>query len=258
MRRFLSISQLAIDFPWATIAFWIALSAAGAAAFFSLKLALFPDIAFPVVLVTANSSQMDPGANERIVTIPLETALRGVPGLSGIHSLTYPQFVVVDMSFDVGADLEERKRQVADTISHVALPPRTSLKISPIDLNETAVVTYALSAPGKSLAELAHVANAAILPRLGAVAGVLKVQIIGGVQSGPNASSYSVNGRPAVALAVVKRGNANSIDVAEACDDVVSDIAGSLAGVQVARAQSQAVFIREASRATQEALGLAV
>ena len=57
---------------------------------------------------------------------------------------------------------------------------------------------------------------------------------------------------------MVKAGNANALDVAEASDDAVAALTPSLGPATIVRASTQATFIREAARATQEALGLAV
>jgi multidrug efflux pump subunit AcrB len=205
-----------------------------------------------------STGQIDPQANERNVTVPLERELRVIPGLAGIHSLTYPEFVVIDMSFDVGTDLDKRRQEVSDIVARVKLPGKATTTITPVNLNETAVVSYALTNKGGSLAELARVATAQVVPRLQRIPGVLKVEIIGAPGGGSNASAYRFDGQPAVAVAVVKRGTANAIDIAEACDDEVAALAASLNGTSIARASSQATFIRDASRATQEALGLAV
>ncbi len=258
IKRFFSISRLAVDYPAATLILWIALSALGVWSFLSLKLALFPDITFPVVLVTAHTTQIDPSTNERNVTTPLEAALKPLHGINRIHSLSYPEFVEIDLSFDVGGDLTAARRDVAAAIGSVTLPAGTTVTVTPVNLNETYVVTYALSAPGASMADLARLAAAKVTPALKSVPGVLKAEIIGGTTTGPNASSYRFDGKPAVAIAVVKAGDANALDVAEACDDAVTAIAPTLKPASLVRASTQATFIREAARSTQEALGLAV
>jgi multidrug efflux pump subunit AcrB len=258
LKRLLSISHLALDYPWATLAFWAALSILGVFSFLSLKLALFPDITFPVVVVDAHTTQFDPLTNERQVTTPLERALSGIGGITSMHSSTYPEFVVIDVSFDIGADLATRRKQVAAAIAGVSLPKGTTTGVTPIDLNETYVVTYALTSDARSPAEVAKLAGREVAPRLRALPGVLKVEIVGGTSSGSSASAYRYDGKPAIAVAVVKQAGANALDVAEACDDTVAALAPSLPGVTLIRASSQATFIREASRATQEALGLAV
>ena len=244
---------------------WTGLSLLGLFSFLSLKLALLPDIAFPVVVVTASTAKIDPLTNEHSVTDPLETALKTIPGMTHIHSLTYPEFVVVDMNFDVGIDLETRDAQVSAAIAAARLPAGTTTKVTPVDLNETAVVTYALTQTGigrfvstRSLAKIAKLASTTLVPQLRAIPGVLKVQVLGGQSSGSDASAYRYDGRPAVAVAVVKKGAANALDVAEASNDAVADLTGKLQGATITLASSQATFIREASRATQEALGFAM
>jgi hypothetical protein len=211
-----------------------------------------------VVEVTVHTSEIDPAANERLVTDPLEHALLRLHGLNRVHSLSYPEFVAIDLSFDVGNDLDAAQRDVSAVIARVRLPARTTVTVTPINLNETYVVTYALRAPGESMGDLAALAKAKVAPVLRAIPGVLKAEIIGGSTTGANASAYRFDGKAAVAIAVVKSGNANALDVAEASDDAVAAIAASLAPATIERASTQATFIREAARATQEALGLAV
>jgi len=258
VKRLGSISRIAIDYPRTTLVLWALLSVAGTFAFFNLKLALFPDIAFPVVVVTASSHQHDVVENERTVTVPLERTLRALPGLTNMHSLTYPQYVVVDIAFDVSSGVDRRRAQVAAALAHVALPAGTTTKLATIDLNETPVVTYALAAPGTSLAALARTAERDIAPRLRAVAGVLQANVIGGTTAGPNASAYRFDGSPAVAIAVVKRADANTLEVADAVAHEIRTLLAAHPDLHMARTSEQATFIREATQATQEALGIAV
>ncbi len=226
--------------------------------FLSLKLALFPDITFPVVVVTARSEAIDPATNERTVTNPLESVLGAIPGVSRMHSLTYPKFAVLDLSFDVGTSLDVRAQQVRDALRTVQLPANTSLEVSPQNFNETAVVTYAVYQAGKSLPQLARIAEYDVAPSLRALQGVLKVSIVGGTPSGSKASAYRYDGRPAIGINVVKQAGANALDVAESCDDVVESLRAKLHDVTLTRATSQATYIRDASRATEEALALAI
>ncbi|MDQ2859082.1 MAG: efflux RND transporter permease subunit [Candidatus Eremiobacteraeota bacterium] len=254
----MSISHLAIAHPRATIAFWAILSVAGIAAFFNLKVALFPDITFPVVIVSAKSNEIDVARNERALTNPLEAALKDLPGITRIHSLTYPQYAVVDMAFDVSESLAARSNEVRERLAAVALPHGVSTTISTLDLDETPVVTFALLAPGRSLAELARIAERDIAPQLRAAPGVLRADVVGGPATGSGASAYRVDWQPAVAIAVVKRASANTLDVSDACDAAIAALASAHPDLRIERTSEQATYIKEATRATQEALGIAV
>ncbi|GAC1307426.1 MAG: efflux RND transporter permease subunit [Vulcanimicrobiaceae bacterium] len=238
--------------------FWALLSLAGAIAFANLKLALFPDIAFPVVVVTASSHQNNVVENERTVTVPLERALRALPGLTRLHSTTYPQYVVIDTAFDVSVSLDARRAQVAAALAGRALPRGTQTKLATVDLNETPVVTYALTRPGTPLADLARSAEREFAPRLRELPGVLHANVIGGTATGPDASAYRSDGAPAVAIAVVKRADANTLEVADAVRDEVATLETARPETHLTRTSEQATYIREATQATQEALGLAV
>jgi len=258
LKRLLSISHLAIDYPWATIAFWAVVSIGGLFAFLNLKLALFPDITFPVVIVTAKTSQIDVTKNELDVTNPIEARLHGLPGVTRLHSLTYPEFVAVDMEFDFTRSLAARREQVEAALANLGLPAGSKLTISTEDLNETPVATFALTDPSLSLAALAGVARSKVAPNLSAIPGVLKANVIGGVTTGPDASAYRVDGRPAVAIAVIKTADANTLDVAEASEERVAALAAADPALHIVRTSEQASYIKEATRATQEALAIAV
>jgi len=258
LKRLGSISHIAIDYPWATIALWAALSIAGVFAFLHLKLALFPDIAFPVVVVSVHSEEIDVAKNEQTVTDPIERRLRSLSGITRLHSLTYPEFVVADVSFDVTKSLVARRDEVEAALAGVRLPSGAKVAIATEDLNETPVATFALMDPSRSLAELAQVAQQKISPQLRAIGGILKINVIGGVTTGSNASAYRVDGRPAVALSVIKKADANTLDVAEASEERVAALAAADPSLNIIRTSEQASYIKEATRATQEALGIAV
>ena len=234
------------------------LSVAGVFAFLNLKLALFPDITFPVVIVSVNSDQIDVAKNELTVTDPVERKLRTLAGVTRLHSLTYPQFIVADVSFDVTQSLAARRAQVAAALAGIALPSRSKLTITTEDLNETPVATFALTGPGRTLAELARIAESDVGPKLRAIDGVLKTNVIGGATTGPNASAYRVDGNPAVAVSVIKKADANTLDVAEASEERVAALAAADPSLHIIRTSEQASYIKEATRATQEALGIAV
>ncbi|HEY0798424.1 MAG TPA: efflux RND transporter permease subunit [Candidatus Baltobacteraceae bacterium] len=113
----MSLASFSIRNLWLTVGFWAVVSAAGAFAFSELKYALFPDIAFPVVVVTARSFvDSDAPSTETDVTGPLEAWLRTVGGLSSMQSLTYPGLVTIQLNFDPGNDLDKARQDVEDTI----------------------------------------------------------------------------------------------------------------------------------------------
>ena len=258
LNRLFSISYLAIDYPRTSIALWAILSVLGVFAFLNLKLALLPDITFPVITVTAQTSQIDVGANERTVTDPIEARLRALSGLSRMHSLTYPQFVAVDLQFDVSKSLSARRDEVQAALDGLSLPGGTKTTIAEQNLNESPVVTYAIVDKKRSLAEVAAIADRDVVPKLRAIDGVLKATVVGAPSTSGDASVFRYDGTDAIAIDVVKRADANTLDVGEASDETIARIRAARPDLDIEQATTQVTFILEASRATQEALGLAV
>ena len=259
IKRLASISYLAIDYPKTSVVLWILLSAVGVFAFLNLKLGLFPDITFPVVIVTAQTDQIDVTKNERDVTRPIEARLKTLHGVDRLHSLTYPKYVVVDLSFDVSRSLAERDDEVDRVLKGLALPPKTVVTVTTENLNETPVATFALrDAQHRSLADLAAVARRTIVPKLQAIHGVLHATVVGATPTGNDASLFRYDGKPGVAIEIVKTAGANTLDVGEASEEVATAAARATPGVSLLTASTQVTYILEASRATQEALLLAV
>lgn len=277
LRERFNISKLAIDYPWLTLGFWLAVSVAGLMAFSSLKYALFPDVTFPVVVINASATLTTALDTEAKLTQPLEQALRSLEpdGLSGVRSSTYPGRAIVSLSFEVGTNLEQSVKRVDAALKPLSLPSGATYKATPINLNESAVASYAVEGK-QSLSPLATLTQERIAPAIAAVPGVLKVNLLGvpaGVtlkapdtkpktaeqavlEAGTSAVRFS--GREALAFEVVKRSEANTLDVVKAVDQAVVKLRSQLPDVQLSLAATQADYIHEATASTVDALGLAI
>ncbi len=267
LRERFNISRLAIDHPRSTVAFWMVLVVVGAVAASSLKFALFPDITYPVVVVQAAAPIDGAEQTEAQLTLPIEQALRALPGTSDVGSTTYPGQVVINVPFDVGSDLEVSRQTVEATLKTLKLPAETSTQVLPINLNEAVVATYAVESSALPLDRLSALASREIVPAIQALPGVLKVHTLGEPRGAnpPEATSQAgtlvrLNGRAALALQVVKRGDANTLDVADRVAATVQQInsRSGADGVKMTLAQTQADYIRAATRQTLQALAEAV
>ncbi|MBW4539685.1 MAG: efflux RND transporter permease subunit [Myxacorys chilensis ATA2-1-KO14] len=264
IREFLNISRLAIAFPKLTIGFWLATIVAGIMAFSSLKYALFPDIAFPVVVVNAQAPTQSATDTERTVTQPIEDALRSLPNVNDVRSSSYPGQSAVSLSFQVGTELEASSRAVETAMKSASLPQGSTFKVIPLNLNESAAVSYAIDSSSRSLSDLSKLANEQIVPTIAALPGVLKVNLLGEPAAPPDPASLPAasplgtlvrfNGNDALSIQVIKRGNANTLDVVEAVEREISRLRSTLPDVQLSLAATQAEYIRKATSSTIEAL----
>lgn len=267
LRERFNISRLAIQYPWLTLGFWIAVVVAGTLAFSSLKYALFPDITFPVVVVNASAPLKTALATEAELTQPIEAQMQGIKGLDSVGSFTYPGQTVVSLNFAVGTDLESSQQAVEGRLKPLDLPTGTTSKVIPINLNEAAVVSYAIEAQGQSLQTLSTTVQTEIIPVITKLPGVLKVNLLGKPTTfdlaqlakgteGLNQTGTLVrfNGNPALAIQVVKRGDANTLDVVREVDAAIQRLQTQFPDLQLTLAATQADYIRAATGETIHAL----
>ncbi|MCC5665758.1 efflux RND transporter permease subunit [Nostoc sp. CHAB 5784] len=271
-REVFNISKLAIQFSWLTVSFWIAVTVAGILAFSSLKYALFPDITFPVVVVNATAPLTTALDTEAKLTKSLEERLRSLEGLENIRSSTYPSQTAVALSFAVGTNLETSTKEVETALKQLTLPQGATSKIIPLNLNESAAISYAIESPTRNLTDLTKLAKDEIVSAIAKLPGVLKVSLLGGGTATPplnplNASAaipqagatlVRFNGQDALAFQVIKRGNANTLEVVSRVEKEVQRLRSSLKDVKLTLASTQAEYIRQATQSTIDALMEAV
>ncbi len=268
-RERFNISKLAIEFSWLTVSFWIAVTVAGLLAFSSLKYALFPDITFPVVVVNATAPLTTALDTEAKLTQPIEERLRGLAGLEDIRSSIYPGQSAVSLSFVVGTNLETSTRNIETKLKQLTLTKGATYKIIPLNLNESAAISYAIESPTRNLTELTKLANDQVLSAIAKLPGVLKVSLLGAPTAPPlqptnvnvpqsGATLVRFNGKDALAFQVIKRGNANTLEVVSRVEQEVQKLRPTLKDVTLTLAATQAEYIRHATQSTIDALMEAV
>ncbi|MEH1765037.1 MAG: efflux RND transporter permease subunit [Nostoc sp.] len=266
-RELFNISKLAIQFSWLTVSFWIAVTVAGILAFSSLKYALFPDITFPVVVVNATAPLTTALDTEAKLTKPLEERLRSLEGLENIRSSTYPSQTAVALSFAVGTNLETSTKKVETALKQLTLPPGATSKIIPLNLNESAAISYAIESSTRNLKDLTKLAQDEIVSAIAKLPGVLKVSLLGAATATPplnpasaaalpqgGATLVRFNGQDALAFQVIKRGNANTLEVVSQVEKEVQRLRSTLKDVKLTLAATQAEYIRQATQSTIDAL----
>lgn len=261
-RERFNISKLAIQFSWVTLSFWIAVTVAGLLAFSSLKYALFPDVTFPVVVVNASAPLTTALDTEAKLTQPVEMRLRELPGLDDVRSSSYPGQSVVSLSFAVGTNLEKSTKEVETRLKQVSLTEGASYKVIPLNLNESAAISYAVESDSRNLTDLSKLTKEQIVSAIANLPGVLKVSLLGApVDVTPQASIPTggatlvrFNGKDALAFQVIKRGDANTLEVVSLVEKEVKKLQSTLKDVKLTLAATQAEYIRNATQSTIDAL----
>jgi multidrug efflux pump subunit AcrB len=267
LRKSLNISRLAINHPWLTISFWIAVTVAGLLAFSSLKYALFPDVTFPVVIVKATSPIENTLETETKLTDPLETPLLSLENIAEVYASTFPGQTVINALFMTGETLTSSLEKVKTALQEVSLPPETSVQVIPFNLNESTAISYAITSKSKTLTELQQITREKIIPSLEKNPSILQVNLLGSTAKsedkanirGENlATLVEFNGESSLAIQVVKKSKANTLDVVDKVQKNLSQLIPQLPDIEISLAQTEAGYIKEATQATIDSLILAI
>ncbi|MGK7875509.1 MAG: efflux RND transporter permease subunit [Xenococcaceae cyanobacterium] len=269
LRERFNISRLAIKYSWLTVCFWLAVTVAGLLAFSSLKYALFPDITFPVVVVNAKAPLETALETEAQVTKLIEEPLQSLKDLDELYSSTYPGQTAITLLFYPGRSLESSTDKVKTALEQLPLPPEATFEVIPFNLNESTAISYAIKSDSKTLKELTKIAKEQIIPPITQLPGVLKVNLLGNAKktsASQNSSSQldnpptlvRFNGQNALAFQVLKRSEANTLEVVSQVEKAVQKLQADVPEVQLVLAQTQADYIREATQATIDALILGI
>src|SRR5439155_11397010 len=108
-----------------------ALAAGGSYAFINVNVEAYPDPAPAIVEVIAQFPGASAEEVERQVTIPLEVALAGMPGLTYTRSKSLFGLSHLRNQFDYGIDYEKAKQEVINRLQLAQLPPGVTPQISP-------------------------------------------------------------------------------------------------------------------------------
>ncbi len=267
LRERLNLSRFALRNKGLTLFCWIVIGVAGLFAFSSLKYALFPDITFPVVLVNATAPVETALETEAQLTVPLEAQLQPLAGLTKLNSTTSPGRAILRLNFEVNTALEETTAAVEQAIAQTDLATGFDYEIIPLNLNEATAISYALTSEALPPADLATLVEAEILPTLRDIPGVLRVDLRGtgtqAVASGEGSflaelqnppTLIRFNGDAALAVQVVKQGEANTLEVVDRVEAAIAQIREQQPQIEIALAATQADFIRASTEATIDAL----
>ena len=257
-RQRLNFSRFALAHPRLTITVWLLIAVSGALAAWRLPVALFPDVVFPVIVVTATTPDYPSQNFERDVTVPLERGLLGVAGRGALTASSNGSVAVLTVPFDFGVTMEVAEQRVRASISQVVLPAHSQLAVRRVNLNESPVVIYAITAmvPGSQPDALALKQLVARLKRVPGVAEVVSMGF-GAEARGVPPARVALDGAPASGLEVIKHAGANTLQLAHALDTVVHDM-GAHSALRIVPVRAEAPYIREATGATLETLWLAV
>src|SRR5438874_1259556 len=136
----------AVSAPFLVVLFALALAAVGGYAFVNVNVEAYPDPAPAIIEVVAQVPGASAEEVERLVTVPLEVALAGMPGLDSCRSKSLFGLAHLRNQFDYSRPYEQAKQDVINRLAMAQLPPGVVPQISPASPTGE-ILRYTLSCP---------------------------------------------------------------------------------------------------------------
>jgi len=176
------IIRSSLKFRFLVLAAAAALTLFGTEQLLRMPVDVFPEFAPPKVEVQTEGIGMTSAEIEELITIPIEDALRGTPGIDVIRSSSVVGLSQVVMLFKPGTDLMTARQRVQERIklAIAELPQSAGLPEILQPLSSTSrVMKIGLTSKVHDLSELSMIAYWTIKFRLMAVDGVANIPIWG-------------------------------------------------------------------------------
>ena len=171
---------------WFIVAAAIAVTIWGVFTVSQMPLDVFPEFAPPQVDIHTEAPGLAPEEVETQITVPIESAVNGLPGVITVRSSSKVGLSMVQVVFDQNADIyrarqsvTERLQQVTSQLPAGAHPPEISPLVSPLGT----ILMYAFTLDGQgptSMMDLRRLAEVTLSNQILSVPGVSQITVYGG------------------------------------------------------------------------------
>ncbi|MDN3691500.1 CusA/CzcA family heavy metal efflux RND transporter [Chryseobacterium tructae] len=178
MKKLLTIS---IQKRWLMLALFLLLGFFGYYSWTKLSVEAYPDIADVTSQVVTQVPGLAAEEVEQQITIPLERALNGLPGMHVMRSKSTFGLSMITMVFDDGIDDYWARQRIQERLTDVTLPYGAQPGLDPLTSPVGEVYRYIIESNNHSLRELTDLQKFVIIPRIKQVSGIADVTNFGGI-----------------------------------------------------------------------------
>ncbi len=160
----------------------MALTLAGIFSAYQLPVALFPNIEFPRISVSAEAGDMPADRMMMTVTRKLEEAVNSIQDVVKVRSATSRGATELSINFHWNIDMIKAELLVNNAINQIKneLPANFHFLVRRMNPTVYPIIGYSLTSDKKSLVELRNYAEYVLRPILTSIDGVAKVVVLGG------------------------------------------------------------------------------
>lgn len=147
-----------------------------------IPISIFPQTDFPRIVILVDNGIAPPNIQMTTVTRPIEEAIRLVPGVTTVRSVTARGSTEISVFFRWDVDILNALHLVQGRISQITptLPPECRFYINRLTFSVFPMVGFSITSPSRKTTELWDLAYYNIAPRLYRLEGVAETRIVGG------------------------------------------------------------------------------
>ena len=153
---------------------------AGIRAWERLPVDAYPDLSPPMVEINAQWPGHSAEEVERLITVPIEREMNGIPKENNIRSISLYALSAVSITFDQDTDRNFARQQVFNRLGDLNLPSGVTPDVEPLTSPSGLIYRYTLQSPDRSPTELKTFEDWVVEPQYRSVAGVADDSGFGG------------------------------------------------------------------------------
>jgi len=148
----------------------------------SIPVSILPETDFPRVVILVDNGIAPINVQMLTVTRPLEEAIRLVPGITTMRSVTGRGSTEINVFFRWDVDILNSLHLVQGRIAQITpnLPPGCRFYVNRLTFSVFPIVGFSVTSPTRNLAELWDLTYYDLAPRLYRLPGVAETRIVGG------------------------------------------------------------------------------
>ena len=150
----------------------VLLIAAGIRAWERLPVDAYPDLSPPMVSINTQWPGHSAEEVERLITVPIEREMNGLPKENNLRSVSLYALSSVDITFDQDTDRNFARQQVFNRVADLDLPSGVTPDVEPLISPSGLIYRYTLQSPDRSPTELKIFEDWTVEPQFRSVPGV--------------------------------------------------------------------------------------
>ena len=171
----------AIQKRWIFVGVFVLLALFGYYSWKQLSIEAYPDIADVTSQVITQVPGLAAEEMEQQISIPIERALNGLPGMHVMRSKSTFGLSMITIVFEDGIDDYWARQRIMERVNDVDLPYNAQPGLDPLTSPIGEIYRYIIESNTADLRELTELQNWVIIPRIKQVPGVADVTNFGGI-----------------------------------------------------------------------------